>query len=180
MLNLKTINIMIKQKIVIVFLAFFSLFSCQSSERIHNKFLKKAESFRTTNFPGIYFDKLYIMEGTYITKGKFNIIPPKLEISRGSDTKHYDDYLVFNSNGTVEKFYAENALKAKQLLVRRTGSAIYGVLYLQRSRLIIEVIQAFKMGGGYGSYKQEVKIEGDKILVQDGEQCSVYLLGENL
>ncbi len=167
---------MIKQKIVIVFLTFFSLFSCQSSEHIHNKLLKKVENFITINFPGIYFDKLYIMEGTYITKGKFNIIPPKLEISRGSDTKHYEDYLVFNGNGTVEKFYAENEVKAKQLLAKQSTSTIYGVLYLQRSRLIIEVIQAFKMGGGYGSYKQEVKIEGSKILVQDGEQCSVYLL----
>ena len=107
---------MIKQKIVIVFLAFFSLFSCQSSERIHNRLLKKAENFKATNFPGIHFDKLYIMEGTYITKGKFNVIPPKLEISRGSDTKHYEDYLVFNGNGTLEKFYAENEMKAKQLL----------------------------------------------------------------
>lgn len=160
---------------VIVFLVFFSLFSCQSSERINHRLLKKAEGFRTTNFPGIYFDRLYIMEGTYMTKGKFNIIPPKLEISRGSDDQHYEDYIVFNSNGTVDKFYAENETKAGQLLERQTGPSLYGVFYQRRSQLIIEVVQAFKMGGGYGSYKQEVKVEGDKIMVQDGAQCSVYM-----
>ncbi|WP_123912701.1 hypothetical protein [Chryseobacterium pennipullorum] len=118
------------------------------------------------------------MEGTYLTKGKFNLVPPKLEISRGSDQKHYEDYIIFNSNGTVEKLYAENVKAAHQLLERQDPSGLYGIIYSKGDKLFIEAIQAFKMGGGYGTYKQEIKFDHHKVLIQNGANCSVYVPAE--
>ncbi|WP_426479644.1 hypothetical protein ACP3T3_09510 [Chryseobacterium sp. CBSDS_008] len=170
---------MVKQKTVIgflIYLSFFSVFSCQSAELRHikNKLLKKTQGFETANFPLLYFDRLYMMEGTYVTKGKFNIVPPKLEMHRGSDQKPYEDYIIFNSNGTVEKIYAEDEKSARQL-IDKDSSGPYGVLYLKGNKPFIEVVQAFKMGGGYGTYKQEVKFDHNKVLIQNGANCSVYL-----
>ena len=170
---------MVTQKTItgfLIFMSFFSMFSCQSAELKHvrNKLLKKTQGFETANFPLLYFNRLYILEGTYITKGKFNIVPPKLEMHRGSDQKKYEDYIIFNSNGTVEKLYAENEKAAKQLLGKDT-SGPNGVLYRKGDRFFMDAVQAFKMGGGYGIDRQEIKFENNKLFIQDGANCSVYL-----
>ncbi|RXM38046.1 hypothetical protein BOQ62_19140 [Chryseobacterium sp. CH21] len=170
---------MVTQKTVIgflIYLSFFSMFSCQSAELEHvrSKLLKKIQGFETANFPLLYFDRLYILEGTYITKGKFNIVPPKLEMHRGSDLKKHEDYIIFNSNGTVEKLYAENEKTAEQLLGKDTSGS-NAVLYMKGGRFFIDAIQAFKMGGGFGTYRQEIKFENNKLFIQNGANCSVYL-----
>lgn len=156
----------------------FSLAACQKAERVRDRLLKEVENFNVKDFPGIKFDQIYTMEGTYITKAKFEIIPPKLETTRGSDNKKYDDFLIFNSNGTVDLFYAENSKAAKLLISKQSLDVIYGILQKKKEKWIIKTIQAYKMGGGYGTYSQYVKMIDNKIYVQNGASCSVYFLSD--
>lgn len=157
---------------------FFSLLSCQSISKVNDRLLKKVENFSSSDFPFIKFNRLYIMDGMYSTNENFGLIQPKLEINRGSDNESFNDYLIINNNGTVSKFYAKN-ISSANLIIKKKSSSIYsGVIYQKKNQIIIEVIQAFKMGGGYGTYKQFLKIDGDKIYIQDGNNCSVYTLAE--
>ncbi|MEG0928721.1 hypothetical protein [Chryseobacterium sp.] len=168
---------MVKHKKYMIFLTFFSFFSqagCQKIDRVQNKLLKEVENFNVKDFPDIAFDKIYILEGMYIAKGKFGIVPPKLETQRGSDSKHYDDFLVFNSNGRVDKFYAENIKAAKLLISKQPSNTIYGILAKKKEEWVIKTIQAYKMGG-YGTYNQHVKAIDHKVYVQSDGYCSVYL-----
>lgn len=156
----------------------FSFLSCQSVSKVRERLLKKIENFSSSDFPAIEFDKLYILNGTYSTKRDFELIQPKLEIHRGSGTETANDYLIINKNGTVDEFYAKNINSANLLMKKKSSSVFSGIIYQKKHQIIIEVMQAFKMGGGYGTYKQFLKIVGDKIYVQDGNNCSVYVLAE--
>lgn len=114
----------------------------------------------------------------YNTSGNFELIQPKLEIHRGSDNENSNDYLIINDDGTVNRFYAKDINSASLLINRRSSSVYSSVIYQKKDHIIIEVMQAFKMGKGYGTYKQFLKIVGDKIYIQHRNFCSVYTLAE--
>lgn len=158
----------------------FSFLSCQSVQNIENKLLKKVAKFDDSPIEGVVYNKLYVMEGTYITHRDFEPIFPKLEIHRGSDPKKYEDYLILHDNGKIDAFYAENIHSAYQLLDRSSSSSFYGVIYKKNQKIIIETIVAFKMGGGYGTNKKSVKIINKKIYIQEVGKCSLYVLAENI
>lgn len=156
----------------------FSLLSCQSISKVSDRLSKKVENFSSSDFPVIKFNRLFMMDGMYRTNENFELIQPKLEIHRGSDNEHSSDYLIINDNGTVDEFYAKDISSANLLMNKKSSSVYSGVIYKEKDKIIVEVMQAFKMGGGYGTYKKFLKIVGDKIYIQDGKNCSVYTLVE--
>lgn len=162
-----------------MFVFCFSFLSGQSIQNIEDRLSKKVAKLSNNPIEGVVYNKLYVMEGTYITRRDFEPILPKLEIHRGSDSKKYEDYLILYDNGKVDEFYAENTHSAYQLLNRSPSSGFYGVIYKKNQKIIIESIVAFKMGGGYGTNKKSVKIINKKIYVQEVGKCSVYVLAEN-
>lgn len=170
---------MIKFLNIVICVLSFSFLSCQPIQNIEDRLLKKVAKFGNNPIEGVTYNKLYVMEGTYITHRDFEPIFPKLEIHRGSDPKKYEDYLMIHDNGKVEQFYAENVHSAYQLLNKSSSSSFYGVIYKKNQKIIIETIQAFKMGGGYGTYKKTVKLINKKIYIQEVGKCSVYVLTEN-
>ena len=156
----------------------FSFLSCQSISNVKDKLLRKVEKFKANPIEGITFDKLYILEGIYETSRDYEIKFPKLEIHRGSDLRKSEDYLIVHNDGKVDMFYAENISLAHQLLNKSSTSSFYGVIYKNKHNLILEAIEAFKMGGGYGTDKNYVKVIDKKIYIQEIGRCSVYVLAE--
>jgi len=169
---------MVKIFHIITFFLCFSLLSCQSISNVKDKLLRKVDKFKVNRIDGITFDKLYILEGIYETSRDYEIKSPKLEIHRGSDLKKYEDYLIVHNDSKVDMLYAENISLAHQLLNKSSSSSLYGVIYKNKHNLILEIIEAFKMGGGYGTNKNYVKVIDKKIYIQEIGRCSVYVLAE--
>jgi len=138
---------------------------------VKERLLKKIENFDKNNMEGISFNTLYILEGIYKTKKDFEIIQPKLD--RHTGAQKCENYLVFYGDGKVYFYIEDNNENAYNTLMK--SEDFDAVLIKNKNKLIIETIQGFKMGGRYGSYKQYIKVIGDKVYIQDGRNCYVYI-----
>lgn len=164
------------------FLPFIILLnSCYSEINIQKRIAKNLTKFDKSNFPGIRFDKLYILEGTYETKKDFELIYPKLEVHTNGKYLQYLQYLYVHGNGELNFFtlpegYLTNKLSNynKQDSIGRKQYSFNGVMYIKNNKLIIERTQLYKMYGGYGSYREKLKIISENIYIQEANRCYVY------
>ena len=146
--------------------------SCYSVSDINKRLEKSTVNFHKEDFPNIEFEKLYILEGIYETKHKFELIYPKLET-----TSQYYHFIYFSNNGKVS-FYTGKSIDEVEFLIAQKPAYFNAMIYKNRDNDIIQRIESFKMGGGYGSYRQYLKVIANKIYIQDGSNCLVYVLAE--
>lgn len=159
----------------IIMFTCFSLFSCQSILNVKDRLLKKIENFDRESIGNVVFNRLYVREGVYKTKKDFDIIFPKLEVSTNG---FYYDYLYIQGNGKLS-FFTSSSRLIKNIENKESFNA---VINKEKNKIIVYRLQVFHQIRGfdpsYGIYKQYLKVFGNKIYIQDGNDCSVYVLAE--
>lgn len=158
-----------------------SLFNCQTQNDIDIKLQEKIASFNIEDFPNKKFERFYKLEGQYNTRKDFEILLPKIEIHRGSEKEVFEDFLIFNKDGTVDSFYDKN-LESAKLRVANKKNSYFGVINKSKAKNYIVVQQAFKgimrlgISPSYGIEKIQFKAVAEKIYLQEGNKCSIYTL----
>lgn len=161
---------MVRKLVPFILCTFF--FSCYTKKDIQIRLEKNNDNFNVNDFNNLKFNTLYKLEGIYETKKDFELIYPKLEIHRG--TQNYEDYVIFFDDGKVLFFISENLDEAKKWLNKKNDFDAF--LYKYHDRNIIKTLQVFKMGGGFGTYNQYLKVINGRVYIQDNYNCSVYIL----